>query len=139
MQYGIIKSVSFERGFGFIRQQRGLDVYFHATVVVDQAFERIQPDQPVKYELEKRDRDAPKDPREKGPRAIKVELIDRVPGGILAPPPPAQAPKHHPRARQRKPTWRRSIGEPAPSADAPDSSGAEGVTDAGGSDIPSQE
>lgn len=116
MLYGIIKKVNFDRGFGFIRQQRGSDVFFHATVVKDEAFEQIRPDQPVKYELAPRDKDAPK---EGNPTAKIVELIEAVPGGILAPPPPAQAPKHHPRARQRKPTWRRNLGPDTAVGDAP--------------------
>lgn len=105
MFYGVVKKVSFERGFGFIQPQGGKDVYFHATVVQDGQFDHIRPDQPVKYELEKVDPE--KRVEGQGPRAKQVILIDRVPGAILAPPPPSMAAKHHPRARQRKPTWRR--------------------------------
>lgn len=101
MRYGVVRKLSFDRGFGFIQQDRGSDVYFHATVVVDNAFNRIGPDQPVKYELEPR-----KEGDEPGKlRASKVELIDRIPGGILRDAPTALA-KHHPKARQRKPSWR---------------------------------
>jgi CspA family cold shock protein len=101
MRYGVVRKLSFDRGFGFIQQDRGSDVYFHATAVVDNAFNRIGPDQPVKYELEPR-----KEGEEPGKlRAAKVELIDRIPGGILQDAATVMA-KHHPKARQRKPTWR---------------------------------
>ena len=52
----------------------------------------------------------------KGPRAAKLQLIDRMPGGILSQPPQELAPRHHPKARQRKATWKRRIdvqGKPA--------------------------
>jgi cold shock protein len=101
MRYGVVRKLSFDRGFGFIQQDRGSDVYFHATVVVDNAFNRIGPDQPVRYEVEPR-----KEGDEPGKlRAAKVELIDRIPGGILRDAPTSLA-KHHPKARQRKPSWR---------------------------------
>jgi CspA family cold shock protein len=101
MRYGIVRKLAFDRGFGFIQQDRGSDVYFHATVVVDNAFNRIGPDQPVKYEIEPR-----KEGDEPGKlRASKVELIDRIPGGILRDAPTSLA-QHHPKARQRKPSWR---------------------------------
>ncbi len=101
MRYGVVRKLSFDRGFGFIQQDRGSDVYFHATVVVDNAFNRIGPVQPVKYELEPR-----KEGDEPGKlRASKVELIDRIPGGILRDAPTSLA-RHHPKARQRKPSWR---------------------------------
>lgn len=115
MLYGVVKKISFERGFGFIQPQGGKDVYFHATVVQDGKFDHIRPDQPVKYELEKVDRE--KQVEGQGPRAKQVILIDRVPGAILAPPPPSMAAKHHPRARQRKPTWRRDAPSSAPPTD----------------------
>lgn len=109
MRYGVVRKLAFDRGFGFISQDRGPDVYFHATVVVDNAFNRIGPDQPVKYEIEPR-----KEGDEPGKlRAAKVELIDRIPGGILQEA-PTQMAKHHPKARQRKPTWRvKNAAKPA--------------------------
>jgi cold shock CspA family protein len=103
MFYGIVQNLNRERGFGFIRQEGRPDVYFHATVVEEAAFDRILPDQAVMFDLAKRDPDAADD---RGPQAAKVKLIARIPGGILPPPTQALAPKHHPKARQRKPTWR---------------------------------
>lgn len=106
MQYGFIRKVSFDRGFGFIEQERGSDVYFHATNVAEQAFDRIMPDQAVKFELEPRK----EGDEAKGLRAKVVHLLDRMPGGILQPAPTSLA-KHHPKARQRKPTWRKKTDD----------------------------
>jgi CspA family cold shock protein len=109
MLYGTVSKIAAERGFGFIAQEGRMDVWFHATVVEDGKFEMIQPDQPVMFELEKRDRES-KEPYK--PRAALVKLIDRIPGGVLARPPQSLAPKHHPRARQSKPKWRKGNSPP---------------------------
>lgn len=104
MLYGTVKLCNYDRGFGFIDRGRGRDVYFHATVVEGHAFERIRREQPVMFELE------PKNPEAEpgqGPRAKVVKLIDQLPGGILPRPPQELAPRHHPKSRQRKPTWRK--------------------------------
>ena len=105
MLYGTVKKLAAERGFGFIGQEGRLDVYFHATVVEEGKFDNIQPDQPVMFELEKRDRESTEPYK---PRAAKVKLIDRIPGGVLPRTPQTLAPKHHPKARQSKPKWRRT-------------------------------
>lgn len=107
MFYGVVQKLNRERGFGFIAQEGRRDVYFHATVVEEAAFDRILPDQPVMFELEKRDRDSTDD---RAPQAVKVKLIARIPGGILPRPTQDLAPRHHPKARQRKPTWRGKAG-----------------------------
>ena len=110
MFYGTVQNLNRERGFGFIQQEGRPDVYFHATVVEDGAFDRILPEQAVMFELAKRDPDAKDD---RGPHAAKVKLIARMPGGILPAPTQALAPKHHPKARQRKPTWRTKTDKPS--------------------------
>jgi CspA family cold shock protein len=108
MFYGTIKSISPDRGFGFIAHEGGRDVYFHAVDIGDEVFRRLVLDQPVMFEFAKRERDVKPEER-KGPRAASVQLIDRMPGGVLPPTPQELAPKHHPRARQRKATWKRRI------------------------------
>ena len=40
---------------------------------------------------------------------MKIELIERMPGGIMGALPQKLAPHHHPRAKQRKATWKRKI------------------------------
>lgn len=108
MLYGVIKNIAPDRGYGFIGQSGGRDVYFHAAEIGDEVFQQLRPDQAVMFELAKRKRDEM--PAEKtGPRAATIKLIDRLPGGTLPPPPQELAPKHHPRAKQRKATWKRRI------------------------------
>jgi cold shock protein len=110
MFYGVIKNISCDRGFGFIEQSDGPDVYFHAAEVGDEVFQQLRPNQPVMFELAKRKRDPDEKPdRKKGPRAAVLKLIDRLPGGTLPRSPQELAPRHHPKAKQRKATWKRRI------------------------------
>lgn len=107
MFYGTIKRLEADRGFGFI-ETGGRDVYFHALEIGDDVFRRLQVDQPVAFEYAPREKGV--EPAErKGPRAAKLTLIERIPGGVLARDPENLAPKHHPKARQRKATWKRRI------------------------------
>ena len=112
MLYGVIKTIS-DRGFGFIGQEGGPDVYFHATTVGTEVFERLRVEQPVKFELVKlteAEREARREMTVKpGPKAGVVELIDHLPGGALGQNPQNLSPRHHPKARQRKATWKRRI------------------------------
>lgn len=106
MNYGIIHRVMFEKGFGFIRPDRGGDIFFHALAVQDNQFNFIQQDQPVKYELE----EVPFElRRETKPRAKIVILIDKIPGGSLEQDPETMRAKHHPKSNRRKATWKRKI------------------------------
>jgi cold shock CspA family protein len=107
MFYGTIKRLDPDRGFGFI-QTEGRDVYFHAVDIGDEIFRRLQPDQPVSFEYAPRERNIEPEQR-KGPRAIKLTPLDRMPGGIMQRDPQELAPRHHPKARQRKATWKRRI------------------------------
>ena len=123
MQYGIVKTVARDRGFGFIVREGGQDIFFHASVVEGAVFDTIEVDQPVMFELAKRDKEAEKTQPQR-PSATIVKLIDKIPGGILNTTPQELAPRHHPKARQRKPSWKRRAGEPGPDAqpqDAPPS------------------
>ena len=107
MFYGTIKRIEPDRGFGFIETE-GRDVYFHAAEIGDEVFRQLQVSQPVAFEYAPRERDVKPEER-KGPRAAQLTLIDRIPGGTLPPTPQELAPRHHPRARQRKATWKRRI------------------------------
>jgi cold shock protein len=107
MFYGVIKSIAFDRGFGFITHEGGRDVYFHATDIGSEVFETLLVNQPVAFEFAKQtteERD-----NQKGPRAATLKLLDKMPGGILPRTPQELAPQHHPKARQRKATWKRKI------------------------------
>jgi CspA family cold shock protein len=108
MFYGTIKTIAPDRGFGFIAHEGGKDVYFHAVEIGDETFRRLTLNQPVKFEFAKRVKtDNPTE--KKGPRAAKIELIERLPGGVMERLPQELAPRHHPKARQRKATWKRRI------------------------------
>jgi cold shock CspA family protein len=115
MFYGYVKTLS-DRGFGFIGQEGGPDVYFHASILAPEEFARIRPDQPVMFQLAKRDPNE-KPVEKKGLRAAIVKLIDRMPGGVLPMPPQTMAPRHHPKAKRRKATWKRKINLPGSSGE----------------------
>jgi hypothetical protein len=69
------------------------------------------------FELAKRDPDE-KPSLRRGRRAAVVKLIDRMPGGVLPPPPQSLSARHHPKARRKMASWRkRAPAEPA--ADSP--------------------
>ena len=112
MNYGVIYHVVFEKGFGFIKPDRGQDIFFPAIAVQDGRFDHIGPDQPVKYELEPMDPEAKK--TAKGPRAKIVILIDKMPGGVLEDTPAALRAKHHPNKKGRRPNWKRKIDVSGP-------------------------
>ena len=100
MVIGIISKIISEKNIGFIKPcDHGGDVFFHGSVVVGEQFEQLKEGQAVAFELDRtpeaRDR----------PRATKVEPCDeKLLGKRAADEPP---PVSHPRARGRKPTWRR--------------------------------
>lgn len=120
MLYGTVVQYFPARGFGFIRADFGPDVYFHVSSIGGcQGEPQIAPGQFVKYELvpgtEAKSRGRRAGDREDGPsrrepdrpRAQLVELIDRLPGAVLDDVDPTLPAKHHPRARRKKPNWRR--------------------------------
>jgi cold shock CspA family protein len=119
MLYGTVVQWQPRKGFGFIRPDRGQDVFFHISALgACQAEPRIEIGQPVQYELEpgtepkrrpplRRNFDDKPEPQEK-PRAKIVELIDKIPGAFLNDQVNEEAKvQHHPKARRKKPTWRR--------------------------------
>lgn len=65
-QNGKVKKIVADRGFGFITpEERGKDVFFHASGVADSGFEQLQEGDAVTFEVENSGRD-------KGPRAVDV-------------------------------------------------------------------
>jgi len=118
MLYGTIVKYFPDKSFGFILSDVGYDVFFHISALEDGGKTAdIQLGQPVKYELtprwEERAKQAAsgKEPAEGArplqPAAKLVELIDKLPGASLADLDEDQQTKKHPRARHKKPTWRR--------------------------------
>lgn len=131
MRYGTVVEFFPRKGFGFIRPDFGPDIFFHVTALgACQPTPQILPGQPVKYELvpgtepkprrkwRAFDDDGPPPAAEPvRPQAQLVELIDKIPGGVLEDLPLA-APKRHPNARRRRPSFRR--GKDGPVADDQD-------------------
>jgi CspA family cold shock protein len=65
MHKGKIKQVVRERGFGFISDTDGREVFFHRSGLVGVNFEALNEEQEVDFEIE----NSPK-----GPRAINIQL-----------------------------------------------------------------
>jgi len=68
MHNGKIKKLVRDRGFGFISDVDGRELFFHQTSLIDTQFDVIKEDQSVEFEVEK---------SPKGPRAINVRIIQQ--------------------------------------------------------------
>ncbi len=66
MHSGTIKRLIRDRGFGFIRDTDGREIFFHQSSLVDAEFGSVNEGQDVEFEVEK---------SAKGPRAINVRLV----------------------------------------------------------------
>ena len=66
MHKGKIKKLVRDRGFGFISDKDGREVFFHQSGLVETTFNSLSEDQQVEFEVEKSD---------KGPRAIGVRTV----------------------------------------------------------------
>ena len=67
MQSGTIKKIINDRGFGFIQDSEGKDIFFHRSALSDTGnFETLQIDQKVEFDVEK---------SHKGVRAVNVSLV----------------------------------------------------------------
>ena len=66
MHTGKIKKLVRDRGFGFISDTDGKEVFFHQTSLVETTFDALNEDQSVEFEVEKSD---------KGPRAVSVRVV----------------------------------------------------------------
>lgn len=67
MPVGTIKKLVQEKGFGFISQPQGDDVFFHHSAVENRGFEDLQVGQSVEFQI-----DSTPNPKQKGPRAKSV-------------------------------------------------------------------
>lgn len=65
MHTGKIKKLVRDRGFGFISDTDGNEVFFHQSSLVGVAFDALKEDENVEFDVEKSD---------KGPRAINVSI-----------------------------------------------------------------
>ena len=66
MNTGKIKKLVRERGFGFISDTDGRELFFHQNSLVEVKFDSLNEEQSVSYDVEKSD---------KGPRAINVHVV----------------------------------------------------------------
>ena len=66
MHKGKIKKVVRDRGFGFIADTDGREVFFHRSSIVETPFESLTEDQDVEFDVETSD---------KGPRAQNVRVV----------------------------------------------------------------
>ena len=67
MHRGKIKKLVRDRGFGFISDTDGREVFFHQSSLVETNFAALLEDQQVEFEVEKSD---------KGPRAINIHITN---------------------------------------------------------------
>jgi cold shock protein len=65
MHTGKIKKLVRDRGFGFISDSDGRELFFHQSGLVDLQFATLNEDQEVAFEVEQ---------SPKGPRAINISL-----------------------------------------------------------------
>lgn len=66
MHTGKIKKLVRERGFGFISDTDGREVFFHQSSLIDVKFDALAEEQSVEFEVEQ---------SPKGPRAINVKPV----------------------------------------------------------------
>ena len=66
MNTGKIKKLIREKGFGFISDTDGRELFFHQNALVEAKFDALNEEQTVSYDVEKSD---------KGPRAINVRVV----------------------------------------------------------------
>ncbi len=66
MHTGKIKKLVRERGFGFISDTDGREVFFHQSSLIDVKFTDLNEDKEVTFEVEN---------SAKGPRAIDVRIV----------------------------------------------------------------
>lgn len=69
MHTGKIKKIVSDRGFGFITDTDGREVFFHQSSLIDVKLSDITEGQQVEFEIEK---------SEKGPRAINVSVAPKA-------------------------------------------------------------
>jgi CspA family cold shock protein len=70
MHTGKVKKLVRDRGFGFISDTDGREVFFHQSSLLDAKFDALNEEQTVEFEIEQ---------SPKGPRAINVRIAPPAP------------------------------------------------------------
>jgi cold shock CspA family protein len=115
--YGVVVKWNPIKKYGFIGPDRGPDVFFHVSAFGACQVMHIELGQPVQYELDpatvpqrrkfRKELDEPPEVEVVRPVARMVEFIERIPGARLDEIIDSARIQHHPKARQRKPIWRK--------------------------------
>ena len=66
MHTGTIKKLVRDRGFGFISDTDGREVFFHQSSIIGSSFDALSGDEKVQFEIEN---------SAKGPRAVNVSIV----------------------------------------------------------------
>ncbi|MGH2659524.1 MAG: cold-shock protein [Actinomycetota bacterium] len=66
MATGTVKWFSPEKGYGFISQEGGPDVFVHLSAIVGEGYRNLEEGQPVEFEVTQ---------GQKGPQATNVRLV----------------------------------------------------------------
>jgi len=66
MHTGKIKKVVRERGFGFISDTDGRELFFHQSSLIDTQFTSLSEEQDVQFDVES---------SPKGPRAVNISIV----------------------------------------------------------------
>lgn len=67
MAKGTVKWFNNSKGYGFIEQENGSDVFVHYTSIQGQGYRSLREGQSVEFEVEQGD---------KGPKAVNVTILD---------------------------------------------------------------
>lgn len=68
MHTGKVKKIVRERGFGFISDTDGREVFFHQSGLVDAQIDVLKEGENVEFEIEN---------SSKGPRAVNIRVVSR--------------------------------------------------------------
>lgn len=116
MRVGEVVKVVAEKKFGFIRSaDLREDVFFHFSIVDSQGRRDLQAGDEVEYEIDEFARIERKELK-----AILVRMSMRpLTMRLKASDAPELHSQHHPRARQKRPTWRQDKPQPPEETDQP--------------------